>query len=376
MKNYFLLLVLSTSITTAQWFEKTSCNKNAEKITNQAIESLTNLEYSIALGMAKAALTLDPNCGCAKLIVAAVSSNNPDFGSRQAKLDTIDVSKLSAEENVWHTFLGASREDRPKVVETGVSKHPNSPIINYLTTRGSNFKSYKAFAEKFPKNASSSYNMMSYGYLRGDFGDPNQKMAMEYVKKSQAMHDGPNAYDSMAEHFASIGEYEKALELELKAVDFADFGSTYWNSAQLYWSKTNQTEVSDNIMQKQKKMQEAILTRDYEAYTAFEHPDITHSTGDSNLSPFYDFNKKAFEQEAPIVWNTFDMNDMEVSFSPDMKTAVLTFYGSGSYTFNLDKKEVSYSTRGSSVWVNTNKGWKIMHSSWAPNQGKNGIPQS
>ena len=98
MKNYFLLLVLSTSITTAQWFEKTSCNKNADKITNQAIESLTNLEYSIALGMAKAALTLDPNCGCAKLVVAAVSSNNPDFCSRRAKLDAIDVSKLSAEE--------------------------------------------------------------------------------------------------------------------------------------------------------------------------------------------------------------------------------------------------------------------------------------
>jgi hypothetical protein len=70
------------------------------------------------------------------------------------------------------------------------------------------------------------------------------------------------------------------------------------------------------------------------------------------------------------------MNDMKVSFSTDMKTAVLTFYGSGSYTFKADQKEVSYSTRGSSVWVNTNKGWKIMHSSWAPNQGKNGIPQS
>jgi tetratricopeptide (TPR) repeat protein len=376
MKNYFLLLVLSTSITTAQWFEKTSCNKNADKITNQAIESLTNLEYSIALGMAKAALTLDPNCGCAKLVVAAVSSNNPDFGSRRAKLDAIDVSKLSAEENVWYTFLGASREDRSKVIEAGVSKHPNSPIINYLTTNGTDFNSYKAFAEKFPKNAASSYNMMSYGYLRGDFGDPNKEMAMEYVKKSQTMHDGPNAYDSMAEHYASIGEYEKALELELKAVDFAEFGSTYWNSVQLYWSKTNQNEVSENIMQKQKKMQEAILTRDYESYSAFEHPDITHSTGDSNLSPFYEFNKKAFETEAPIVWDSFDMNDMKVSFSPDMKTAVLTFYGSGSYTFKADQKEVSYSTRGSSVWVNTNKGWKIMHSSWAPNQGKNGIPQS
>ena len=32
MKNYLYLLVLSASSTTAQWFEKTSCNKNEEKI--------------------------------------------------------------------------------------------------------------------------------------------------------------------------------------------------------------------------------------------------------------------------------------------------------------------------------------------------------
>ena len=32
MKNYFFLLVLSASSTIAQWFEKTSCNKNEEKI--------------------------------------------------------------------------------------------------------------------------------------------------------------------------------------------------------------------------------------------------------------------------------------------------------------------------------------------------------
>ena len=58
-----------------------------------------------------------------------------------------------------------------------------------------------------------------------------------------------------------------------------------------------------------------------------------------------------------------------------MKTAVITFNASGNYTFKDTKKEVAYSTRGSSVWVNTTQGWKIMHSSWAPKQDGNGIPK-
>ena len=66
---------------------------------------------------------------------------------------------------------------------------------------------------------------------------------------------------------------------------------------------------------------------------------------------------------------------MEVSYAPDMQTAVMTFYGSGSYVFKESKEKVIYSTRGSSVWVRTAKGWKIMHTSWAPNEGGNGIPQ-
>jgi len=43
--------------------------------------------------------------------------------------------------------------------------------------------------------------------------------------------------------------------------------------------------------------------------------------------------------------------------------------------FKESNKEVAYSTRGSSVWVNTDQGWKIMHSSWAPNQDGIGIPK-
>lgn len=376
MKKFLLLLLLSTSISSAQWVQKTSCEKNAAIISNQAVEALTNLEYTMALGMAKAALLIDSDCGCAQLTLAAISSPNPKWGSQKSKLAAIDVSKLSEEEQTWHTYLMASREDRDAVAKIGASMLPNSPLINYLTTKSKDMNSFKSFAEKFPKNAASSYNMMSYGYLNGAFGETNKEMAMKYVKQAQQLHDGPNSYDSMAEHYATLGDYEKALELELKAVDFATFGSTYWRFAQTYRAKLNQAELSEKLMQMQRELQAAIMADDYKTYSKFEHPDIIHKTGDSNLNPFYVFDKSSFGGNDAIDWNNLDLNDMEVSYAPDMQTAVMTFYGSGSYVFKESKEKVIYSTRGSSVWVRTAMDWKIMHTSWAPNKGGNGIPQS
>ena len=72
MKKLLFILVLGTSIASAQWVQKTSCNKKAAQISNQAIESMANLEYLTALGMAKAALIIDSDCGCAQLTIAAI----------------------------------------------------------------------------------------------------------------------------------------------------------------------------------------------------------------------------------------------------------------------------------------------------------------
>lgn len=375
MKKLLFILALSSTVASAQWVQKTSCKKDAAKITNEAIESIANLEYMPAMGMAKAALLLDPECGCAQLTLAAISSPNPNWGSQKSKLEAMDVSKLSAEEKAWHGFLMASREDRPAVAKAEATKYPDSPLVNFLVTSPADFNSFKTFAEKFPNQAAAAYNMMSYGYLRGDYGEPNQDMAMDYVTRSQQMHDGPNAHDSMAEHYAAIGDYQKALDSQLKAVDYARFGSPYWNYARTYYAKVNQEELSKELMKNQTEAQDAITDGDYETFSKYEHPDIIHTTGDSNLSPFYTFNKASFDREQAIVWNKFELNNMNVTYSPDMRTAVLTFYASGSYTFKETKEEVAYSTRGSSVWVNTADGWKIMHSSWAPNKDGKGIPQ-
>jgi len=376
-KIIFLALGLCLSITTyGQYVQSTSCNKNAAKISNMALENAMNLEYLMALGAANAALELDQNCGCAKLVKAYISSNNENWGSRKAKLQAINRAKLSGEEQVWYDVLNAATpEDAAKIQERGAKNFPSSPLVHYLATKGNDMESFRAFAKKFPDYASSAYNMMSYGFLRGDYGVVDQEMAMEYVKKSQAMHDGPNAYDSMAEHYASLGDYETALENQLKAFDYGTFASPYQNFARIYWSKTNEAEMKKNLIQSQKDLQQAILDQDYETYSKFLHSDIPVVTGDSNLQPFYVFDKKAFDRERQMTWNAFTIENSEVAFDPEMNSAVLTFYATGSYTMNGSDQATPYSTRGSSVWVRTNRGWKIMHTSWAPNAGKTGIPQ-
>ena len=136
-------------------------------------------------------------------------------------------------------------------------------------------------------------------------------------------------------------------------------------------------------------MQDAIIKGDNEAFQKFVHPDIIISTGDSDLGKFYEFNADDLEVDENFSWDSFEVEDMNVYFSIDMKTAVITFYAKGGYTMNgssesydlngnlkPNSKFIEYSTRASSVWVNTNQGWKTMHSNFAPNKGKVGLPQN
>jgi len=359
----------------AQWIEDASCNKKASIIANQAIEYVFNLEYMAAFGSANSALLLDENCGCAKLTLAYISSANSTWGSRAKKLKEINTSDLTSEEKAWFDYMSASSEDQKSLEKSMVEKFPKSPLINFLPTSIQDFNSYKIFAEKFPEYSSSAYNMMSYGYMNGAYGEKDTAQALKYVKMSQNSHDGPNSYDSMAEHYASMGDYENALKTQLRAVDFGTFSSPYRTNVQLYYAKMAISDVRKNIMAKQKEMQQAIMAGDYESYKKFEHPEIQVSTGDSNLNPFYVFTKKDITKEAPLTWEFFELSDMETYFSPDMKTAVITFIADGKYTIIKTNKTVSYATRASSTWVNTQDGWKILHTSYAPRKGKNGLPE-
>jgi hypothetical protein len=376
MKNILIIpALLIVAVVNAQWIQNSSCDKKANIVANQAIEYMTNLEYLSALGAANSALLLDENCGCAKLTLAAISSQNPKWGSRIQKLDGIDTSKLTAEEKAWYDYLRiVDNLKRPEFQITIQNKFPKSPLINYLGTSVNDFNSYKLFAEKFPTYSSSAYNMISYGYMMGAFGEINMEEAKKHIEMSKNMHYGPNSYDSMGEHYASVGDYEKAHESQLTAIDFATFASPYWTNAQLYSAKMSKDKISQTIMDNQKAMQSAILNGDYESYKEFEHPEIVVTTGDSNLNPFYVLTKDNLNEDAPMTWNSFDLSNFEVYFSPDMKSSVTTFDADGSFTMIDSKMKFDYSTRGSATWVSTTEGWKILHSSYAPKKGKNGLP--
>ena len=375
MKNTLTLVALCfTIILNAQWIDNTSCNKTSALITNQAIEYAMNLEYMAAFGAANSALLLDKNCGCAQLTLAYISSSNPKWGSRAKKLKEISVTKLSAEEKAWYNYMLASSEEQKALDTSLVRQFPKSPLINYLTTSMQDFNSFKVFAEKFPLYSSSAYNMISYGYMNGSYGKEDTVAAMEYVKMSQNIHDGPNSFDSMGEHYAAMGDYENALNTQLKAIDFATFASPYATKAQLYYAKTEQEKISEKIIANQEEMQKAIMGGDYESYKKFEHPEIKVSTGDSNLNPFYIITKEDIINDNGITWNSFKLFNMETYFSPDMKTAVITFEADGNYTIIETNETVPYATRASATWTNTDDGWKILHTSFAPRKGKNGIP--
>lgn len=374
MKIRLLTLLCIPFFTYGQWINS-SCSKKAKPIVELAIEYGLNLEQQMAIGAANAALKIDKNCGCAKLVLAAMSSGR-SWGTRSKKLDQIAYAELSKEEQAWFTLLKSSNEDYDETASMIKSKFPNSPLLQFLVIKPQTWDAYPGFVEQFPEYASAAYNMMSYGYMGDGYGDSNFEQAMAMTDKSMSLHEGPNILDSKAEHFAANGNYEKALEYQLKAVDFGSFVSPYWESATLYWRNMNADTIKVNLKEKMKTSQNAILERDIEEFKKYIHSKFEMITGDSNLKEFYSFNDEQFDIEPVITWESFDLYNMDVALTPDIKTAVLTFYAKGSYFLNEKPEEkVPYSTRASSVWIASDEGWKMIHANWAPFNDGIGIPK-
>jgi hypothetical protein len=380
MKNIITIIfcMMIINLNGQQWIDD-SCNKKASKIANKAIDHLANLEYMMAYAMANAALIVDEDCQCAKLVKAGATSAAANWGSRKQKLDDVDVSKLGGEEKVWYSTLTATltgdSDKYQKSLNDGLADYPDSPILNWLST-GTDFDANKKFAKKFPTIASGSYNFMAYQYARGNYdGEPDLDMAYEMIDKSMALHDGPNILDSKAEIAAENGDYETALSSQLKAHDYSSIGSQYWQNAVMYWHKLNKETVADNLKKAQVNMQNAILEKNEEEFKKYVSDDESLVVGDSNLGEFYNYTLENLNQEALIDWDSFDIRDIDVHFSSDMTMAYLTFYADGAYTFKESGESVDYNTRASAVWIRTADGWKSIHANWAPTADGTGIPQ-
>ena len=171
---------------------------------------------------------------------------------------------------------------------------------------------------------------------------------------------------------------------------------------------SNETLVSV-LKEKARNLQDAILTRNLEEFNKHVDSTITFTSGESNLGKFIEMTPEKlmggdFDSNGTprVKWSELKLYDIDVSLSPDSKTAVLNFYAKGEYQVaftkdvNPDEPDsfswdffdfpenyrefpqyapVKYSTRASSVWISTKNGWKIMHSNWAPFDGGTGIPE-
>ena len=197
--------MLFINLNSQQWVDD-SCNKKASEIVNEAVEHLANLEQLMAVGMAKAALMLDDDCGCANLVMAAAAART---GSRKSKLEAIDVNGLTSEEKVWHKMLTATltgdADTYRSSISDGLKETPDSPLLNWFNA-GGDYNNYAKFAQDFPEHASAAYNMVAYGYANGEIGGKvDYDAAFKAIDKSRELHDGPNALDSKAEIAAAIG---------------------------------------------------------------------------------------------------------------------------------------------------------------------------
>ena len=154
MKNliFSATIIFSFSINAQVWIEDSDCNSKSRAMVNEAIDHMTNLEPLVSMGLAKAALIVDNQCECAKLVLAAISSPNPNWGSRKSKLEKIDITKLSDEENGWYELLVATtsgEEDWDSTYEKVLEKFPNSPLFNWFGTNRQD-GTYSKYADNFP----------------------------------------------------------------------------------------------------------------------------------------------------------------------------------------------------------------------------------
>ena len=215
-------------------------------------------------------------------------------------------------------------------------------MFNYFSV-GEDVKTSIAFAEKFPNYASPALNSITYGYGRGEDVTADYSKAIESKNKSIALHDGPNIFDTMAEIEFELGNYQNALDNQLKALDFAaGGGSPYWTGVVKYWHHNNKEEVISNLIKNQNKLQTAITEGDKEAVLSLMDGNNPMYTGDSNLEGFYEFDISKLGDDGNVKWKVLELYDFSSQFSDIFED----FFGEG---FGGSRRSRRSNNRGSDL---------------------------
>ncbi|WP_409377682.1 hypothetical protein [Balneola sp. MJW-20] len=368
------------STVNAQWLTNMSCTEDASEIMNKAINHQMNLEQQYAAGMAKAALVIDENCGSAQLLLAQIAlGNGPNGlkGSADEKMGKIRYDDLSDQEKAWYDMENADGStDFWAAIDAAVTAYPDAAMFAYRkAVRLQDGKDdIGQFIAKFPEESPAAYNTMAYRQSGGAYGEEDIKGAMESIRKGLAIYNGPNLHDSMAEHYAMMGNYEKAVEHEFKALDFASGPSVYGTRLTNLWFRYNQDTHSDSI--KAYTMHRINHLMDGDNAAAQEYLSGNGSVQcDSNLRPcrVTGTGNGAGNNTPRMRFERWDVSDMEIWFNDDMTMAITSYMNDGEITITSSGETIPYKTRASEVWVRE-AGWKIVHSNFAPLKEGTGVP--
>ena len=381
MKLFFSVIFLASLGFTAQaqssWFGNTSCSDDGVVIADQAYTSLINVERSLAIGMARAALLIDEGCGIAKLVQANASGDSQD-----ALLSEASEMSLSSDERLW---LDLTQSDDPwqpaatAIVESGNEAPVFSWMSSWDTNRGTVAENMEDFAEAYPDHAASAYNMLAYAYADAGWGVEEADMvrALRYLDLYDAAHEGPNAADSRSEILWNAGEKAGAWTAIRSAVDKGGNPSMYADRAGTIWRAMNEENLAKAIHdQVQAFWSGSDEEADMEARAALLAPTSSHC--DSNLEACYSATKDEVLAAlgAGPEWLSLEVSDVDVTFNSDYRTAVATHMNAGQYKTD-DDNVVEYRARASSVWsLDPWSGdWLLIHGNFAPSGGA-GIPST
>jgi len=381
MKFFFSVIFLASLGFTAQaqssWFGNTSCSDDGAVIADQAFTSLINVERSMAIGMARAALLIDEGCGIAKLVQANASGDSKD-----ALLSEASEMSLSSDERLW---LDLTQSDDPwQPAATAIVESGNkAPIFSWLsswdTNRGTVAENMEDFVEAYPDHAASAYNMLAYAYADASWGVEEADMvrALRYMDLYDAAHEGPNAADSRSEILWNAGEKAGAWTAIRSAVDKGGNPSMYADRAGTIWRAMNEENLAKAIHDKvQAFWSGSDEEADMEARAALLAPTSSHC--DSNLEACYIATKDEVLAAlgAGAEWLSLEVSDVDVTFNSDYRTAVATHMNTGQYKTD-DDNVVEYRARASSVWSLDpwSGAWLLIHGNFAPAGGA-GIPST
>jgi hypothetical protein len=198
-------------------------------------------------------------------------------------------------------------------------------------------------------------------------------MAMEIVEKAIEAHDGPNAYDSRAEHYAEAGNFDRAFRSQLQALNYANGPSAYQQYAGIYWRTNNKEALTDSVKSYTKQRIHSTMMNDVEGQSKFQSESMSMIACNSDMGPC-ELVDEPTENEY-FTSNSWDVGDIDVQYNEQMNMAITTFTSAGNYTMNESGEEVDYHTRASEVWQLEGGGWVLVHSNFAPMPDGAGLPR-